>query len=344
MTCARELALLALLGIGCGSQGAAADPEVLKPAIGAPADFPELKAPDDNVPTAERIALGRSLFYDRRLSDTGQISCGSCHLQASAFADPNATSRGVYGRRGNRNAPALFNLAWGKAFFWDGSAPTLEHQATKPIENRLEMGSTLAEVIERLRADSSLSRKFERAYGSGPSEENLAKALASFVRSLISGENRYDAFKRGDTSALSDAEQRGEAIFNGERAECFHCHVGYNLTSQGYRNNGASADDPDVGRAGVSGNALDVGRFKTPSLRNVALTAPYMHDGSLATLEDVLEHYDAGGRGHPNTDPLIQPLGLNAEEKADLLAFLRSLTDEAFLTNPEFAEADHDPG
>ena len=340
---ARELLPLALLGIGCGSQGTAADPEVQKPAIGAPAGFPELKLPDDNVPTAERIALGRGLFYDRRLSDTGEISCGSCHLQASAFADTHATSRGVHGRRGTRNAQTLFNLAWGKAFFWDGSAPTLEQQATKPIENPLEMGSKLAEVVERLRVDLPLSQRFARAYGSGPSEENLARALASFVRSLISSDCRYDAFKRGDASALSDAEQRGATIFNGERGECFHCHVGYNLTSQGYRNNGAAADDPDVGRAGVTGKAVDVGKFKTPSLRNVALTAPYMHDGSLATLEDVLEQYNAGGRGHANTDPLIQPLGLSVDETADLLAFLGSLTDEAFLTNPDFADP-RDPG
>jgi cytochrome c peroxidase len=340
MSRARNLLLLALLGISGCSQAAAVEPEAPSPAIGAPAGFPELKTPDDNTPTAERVALGRSLFYDERLSDTGDISCASCHLQANAFADTSPTSSGVHGLRGTRNAPALFNLAWGKAFFWDGSAATLEQQATKPIENPLEMASTLAEVVERLRTDLALSRKFERAYGSAPDEDNLARALASFVRSLISSSSRYDAFTGGDTSALSDAEKRGEAIFNGERGECFHCHVGYNLTSQGYRNNGVAADDPDVGREAITGKALDAGKFKTPSLRNVAMTAPYMHDGSLATLEDVLQHYDAGGRGHPNTDPIVQPLGLSDDEMADVLAFLSSLTDEAFLTNPEFA----DPG
>jgi cytochrome c peroxidase len=341
MSRAHELLLrLALLGaVGC-SQGAAVESEAPSSAIVVPAGFPELKTPADNTPTAERIALGRSLFYDERLSATGDVSCGSCHLQANAFAEPRVTSSGVHGRRGTRNAPALMNLAWGKAFFWDGSSPSLEDQATKPIENPLEMDATLAEVTARLRADVALSREFELAFGSEPDAQNLARALASFVRSLISSGSRHDAFVNGDPSALSDAEKRGEAIFTGERGECFHCHVGYNLTSQGYRNNGMAHDDPDVGRQAITGMTLDTGKFKTPSLRNVALTAPYMHDGSLSTLADVVEHYNAGGRCHPNTDPIVRPLGLSDTEKTDLLAFLGTLTDEAFLLNPEFA----DPG
>jgi cytochrome c peroxidase len=341
MTLARPLLLLGLLSMAGCSDDAPHEPEAPpSAAISSPAGFPELKTPEDNLPTAARIALGRSLFYDERLSDTGEIACASCHLQENAFADPNPISTGVHGREGTRNAPGLANLAWGKAFFWDGSAPTLEEQATKPIENPLEMDAALSDVVARLGEDAELVQRFERAYGTGPDEDNLPRALASFVRSLISGNSRYDAFTGGDADALSEAEKRGEALFNGERGECFHCHVGYNLTSQGYRNNGSTADDPDVGREAITGKAIDLGKFKTPSLRNVAVTGPYMHDGSLATLRDVIEHYSAGGRGHPNTDPIILPLELTEDEKADLEAFLRALTDEEFLTNPDFADPD----
>lgn len=330
-----------MLGALCVLGGCSAEPvesPSLESALAAPSGFPALVAPDDNVPTAERVALGRDLFYDERLSSTEAVSCASCHLQAHAFADPNPHSLGVEGREGTRNAPGLINEAWGKSFFWDGREATLEQQAVKPIENPLEMAMTLGDVAARLARDADSVRKFERAYAAPPSAETIPKALASFVRSLISSESRYDAFLGGNENALSEAERRGEQLFSGERGECFHCHVGYNLTSQGYRNNGVLLGDPDSGRFEITGKPLDRGKFKTPTLRNVGVTAPYMHDGSLATLEAVVDQYDAGGRGHENTDPLIKPLGLSDDEKADLVAFLNALTDEAFLTNPAFGD------
>jgi cytochrome c peroxidase len=317
-----------LLLLGCAGEGA---PPPL-PAV--PADFPELPAPADNVLTPQRIALGRRLFYDKRLSRTGEIACASCHDQAHGFADPHRVSVGVEGRTGERNAPGLANLAWGTSFFWDGGAPTLEHQAIAPIKNPVEMDLTLAEANLRLAADPDVLAAFQQAYGEPPSEATLPRALASFVRSLVSGQSRFDRHRRGDTTALDDAEKRGLALFEGERAECFHCHVGWNLTNNAFRNDGIAAGDPDLGRARLTRQDVDAGKFRVPSLRNVAVTAPYMHDGSLTTLEEVIEQYDRGGRGHPNTDPTIRPLGLTAAEKADLLAFLRALTDEGFLTDP----------
>lgn len=330
----------ALLLGGCSSDPGT--PAPLESALATPRGFPALMAPADNLPTAERIALGRELFYDERLSSTKAVSCASCHVQARAFADPNPHSLGVEQREGTRNAPGLINEAWGKSYFWDGREATLELQAVKPIENPLEMASSLEEVATRLSGDARMMRRFEQAYSAPPTADTIPKALASFVRSLISSDSRYDQYLRGDEGALSAAERRGEEIFSGERGECFHCHVGYNLTSQGYRNDGIALDDPDPGRFEITGKPLDRGKFKTPTLRNVGVTAPYMHDGSLATLEAVVDHYDAGGRGHENTDPLIKPLGLGDIDKADLVAFLKALTDEAFLTNPAFADPAED--
>jgi cytochrome c peroxidase len=268
------------------------------------------------------------------------VSCASCHLQEHAFADPERVSRGVDGRLGTRNAMALINAAWGTSFFWHGGAPSLELQAVGPIKNPLEMDMTLAEVAERLAEDAAMSGAFEEAYEEPPNESTITRALASFVRSLVSADSAYDRFLAGDESALSKAARRGEALFHGERGECFHCHSGYNLTTNAFKNNGTSSDDPDPGRSEVTLREFDFGKFKIPTLRNVAVSAPYMHDGSLATLTEVIDAYAAGGRGHPNTDPTILRLQLNEADKADLLAFLESLTDEAFLTNPAFSDPD----
>lgn len=193
---------------------------------------------------------------------------------------------------------------------------------------------TMEEAVRRLSSDASYVEMFAEAFGTGPSPGALTKSIAAFMRTLVSGDSRHDRFVRGETGALSASEQRGMQLFFSERAECFHCHVGFNLTNNGFHNNGTRPDDPDLGREAVTERPADRGKFKVPSLRNVAVTAPYMHDGSLLTLEEVIEHYDRGGQGHPNTDPTIHPLRLTAEEKADLAAFLRALTDEAFLTDP----------
>lgn len=304
--------------------------------VTVPKSFPQLKVPADNALTRERVDLGRRLFFDTKLSRTQEVACASCHEQKHAFADPRRVSEGVEGKQGTRNAPPLFNLAWNKSFFWDGGAPTLEHQVIGPITNPLEMDMRMEDVVSRLAADASYVRQFEAAYEQKPSPEGVTKAIASFMRTMVSGESRYDRFKEGDKSALSEPEKRGMDLFFSERAECFHCHVGFNLTNNGFHNNGTRPDDPDFGRERITEKESDRGKFKVPSLRNVAVTAPYMHDGSIETLEAVVEHYAKGGEGHPNTDPTIHPLELTAQEKADLVAFLRSLTDEAFLEDPRF--------
>ena len=332
--------LLMSQAVSCAAPAVPVESGLPEAAITVPPGFPALTAPDDNLPTPDRIALGRRLFYDERLSRTEEISCSSCHVQAHAFSDPKRVSTGVDGQMGSRNAPALVNPAWGKSFFWHGGVSSLEVQAVGPIKNPLEMDMTLAEVARRLSKDAALLQEFKQAYGDEPNESTITRALASFERSLVSGNSAYDRYLRGDSSALGEAAARGEQLFNGERAECFHCHAGFNFTNNGFRNDGSDRNDPDEGRREITLKESDFGKFKIPTLRNVAVSAPYMHDGSLATLDDVIDAYVAGGRGHPNTDPTIMPLDLTTADKADLRAFLESLTDDDFLSNPAFAEPD----
>jgi cytochrome c peroxidase len=318
--------LFALVAIGCTD-----DFEV-----DVPDDFPAVPVPADNALTDARVSLGKRLFYDTQLSRTQEVSCGSCHLAEHAFSDPRPSSVGVAGRHGTRNAPSLVNVAYNTSFFWDGGAPTLEQQAIAPIINPLEMDMKIGDVVARLEADPAYVDAFEDAYDTRPSPGALTKALAAFMRTIVSGESRYDRFVRGDRTALTDSEQRGMAIFTGERGECFHCHVGFNFTNNGFRNNNLYAQYEDIGRARVTELDSDIGKFKVPTLRNVALTAPYMHDGSLATLEDVVEHYSSGGFQSATSDPTIRPLNLTPDEKHDLVAFLIALTDETIATNPRF--------
>jgi cytochrome c peroxidase len=326
---------LASLLLACGADGVGLLSPTAPPAGFAPADL-AATAPADAALTEPRAQLGLRLFHDKRLSRTGEIACASCHHQENAFSDPHPVSTGVDGRQGTRNAPALVNLAWGRSFFWDGSARSLEEQAGKPIENPLEMDLPRAEAVARVAADGGYRRAFADAYGGAPTEATLRAALASFVRTLVSGDSPYDRYLRGDESALDVAARRGEALFFGERARCFHCHPPQALTNDGFFNNGSYVEGGDAGRQQITGRPGDLGKFKVPGLRNVAASAPYMHDGSLATLEAVIEQYDRGGRGHPSTDPQIEPMNLGADERADLLAFLRALTDERFLRDPRF--------
>ncbi|HEX2657777.1 MAG TPA: cytochrome c peroxidase [Polyangia bacterium] len=267
----------------------------------------------------------------------GEVACASCHLSQNAFSDPNVVSTGVAQRQGTRNAPALVNLAWGRKFFWDGRAATLEEQAGMPIENPVEMDLPLADAVARVAADPRYAQAFADSYGGPATEEILRKAIASFVRVLVSANSGYDRHLRGDDAAFDAAAARGEAIFTTNKGGCFHCHSGAPLTNEGFFNNGLYNEGADVGRQAVTMRTGDRGKFKVPGLRNVAASAPYMHDGSLATLEDVVDMYDRGGNGDVTTDPLIHPLGLTPDEKADLVAFLRSLTDPDFLVDPRWA-------
>ncbi|MBI3682280.1 MAG: c-type cytochrome [Acidobacteria bacterium] len=263
-----------------------------------------LPAPEDNPLTAEKIALGRRLFFDRRLSRDSSVSCSSCHDPERAFSDGRALAVGVFQRKGRRNSPALINRGYGRLFFWDGRVATLEEQVLKPIEDSNEMDLPLSEAATRV---------------SLPPGE-IARALASFVRSILSGDSPFDRFINGDRAALTPEQQAGLQLFRG-KANCTACHVGPNFTDERLHNTGVAWRDGRLTDAGAG-----QGNFKTPTLREIARTAPYMHDGSLATLEEVIEYYDRGGNQSPGLDPEIHPLRLTATEKRDLLAFLRSLT------------------
>jgi cytochrome c peroxidase len=293
-------------------------------------------APADNALTEGRARLGKRLFFDKTLSRTGEISCATCHPPEHAFSDPQAVSTGVDQRQGTRNAPALINLAWGTSFFWDGRVRTLEEQAGKPIENPVEMDLALPDAAARVAADPGYAGLFEDAYGEPATEESLRKAIASFVRTLVSGDSPYDRHLRGDDTTFGEAERRGEELFLSEKGGCFHCHPSGRLTNEGFFNNGTYVDGGDPGRQMLTGRTGDLGKFKVPGLRNVGATAPYMHDGSVATLQEVIAQYERGGRGSAWTDPQVRILTLSASERSDLLAFLLSMTDAGFLADPRF--------
>ena len=273
--------------------------------------------PDANRLTAEKVALGRRLFHDRRLSADGVLSCASCHDPDRAFSQARAIAVGVRGRRGTRNAPALINRAWGRSFFWDGRTTTLEAQVLRPIEDPNELGSSVDVAAARV----------------GVPPERLSAALASYVRSIRSGDSPFDRYLDGDVAALSDEARAGLQIFRG-RGNCSLCHTGPTFTDERFHNTGVAWRAPtaswpgaflDDGRYLVTGRERDRGAFKTPTLREVARTAPYMHDGSLATLDEVVDFYDEGGRPNPYFDLNVRPLGLTAAEKRALVAFLQAL-------------------
>ncbi len=313
---------------GCGI----ADSDVRDPAVlDVPTGFEPIPIPDHNPLTAEKVALGERLFFDPHLSETGTVSCASCHLTEAAFADPRPISIGVHGRIGERNSPSLVNIGYINLLFWDGGALTLEAQALAPLEADFEMNMNLGDLISRIGEDPSYAAEFDEAFGEGPSIQNVTQALASFQRTIRSGGSRFDRFEAGAVDALSAAERRGMELFNG-KANCASCHAGFLFTNQAFENNGVAFTYPDSGRARITIDPADFMEFRVPSLRNVEKTAPYMHDGRFATLEDVIEHYDEGGSDVRNKSALIEPLRLTESEKGDLVAFLHTLTDEVILT------------
>lgn len=281
--------------------------------------------PDDNPLTREKIALGERLFFDPLLSGDSTVACASCHQPARAFSDSLSRSVGVRGLTTQRNAPTILNRAYGTSLFWDGRAASLEQAVVQPIQNPAEMNLPLPALVERLRASQHYRTEFASTFPDRVTAENLARALASYVRSLRSGNAAIDRFLHGDRGALSPEAQAGMRMFNG-RANCVACHVGPTFADEKFHNTGVSWGTEDVGRHAVTGSEEDRGVFKTPSLRNVALTAPYMHDGSFRTLDEVVEFYNRGANPNPHLDPEIKPLRLTAEEQRQLVAFLRALT------------------
>jgi cytochrome c peroxidase len=341
------LGALALLLGGCfPDAGAGSAPEDPDPGYSdgdwsparpvPPKGWPALAWPKDNPYSSAKAVLGRRLFFETALSRDRSVSCASCHEPSRAFSDAgNAFSAGVHGLRTHRNAPSLTNAGFGGAFLFEGGVPTLELQALAPLFAGNEMDMTGAEIEARLAADTLYVRLFRQAYGEGPiTLAGATKALATYQRTLVSFGSPYDRWRAGDGNALSPAAKRGEALFTGEKGDCWHCHAPPLFTNGDFHNLGIDSVLTDLGRALVTGKTSDEGKFKTPSLRNVAVTSPYLHDGRLSTLTEVVEHYNAGQGRHPNTDALMRPLGLSPQEVSDLVAFLEALTDSGFLAQP----------
>ena len=292
--------------------------------------FSALPIPEDNPMTADKIALGRRLFFDPLLSADSTISCGSCHLPERAFTDSLSISFGVKGRVGKRNSPTLFNLAYYPYFFAEGGNPRLETQILGPLESHEEMDFNMRDLMVRLQNHPEYPELFARVFPDHSIEPfTISRAIAAFERTLLSGNSAFDRYYYwGDENALSEQQKRGWDIF---KASCTGCHTGFMLTHFKFENIGLYESYNDIGRMRITRDTADEGKIKTPTLRNIALTAPYMHDGSMKSLREIIDHYNKGGKNHPNKSPLIQPLNLSDEDKDALEAFLHALTDKDLL-------------
>jgi cytochrome c peroxidase len=331
---------IALLGAACASDENTIPSEVnlASALLQVPEGFPEVDFPEDNAFTMARWELGRKLFYDPILSIDASISCGSCHNQSNSFSDVVAFSPGAENAPGTRNAPSLANVAYHPYFTREGGVPTLEMHVLVPIQEHNEFNHNIVAISEQLMMDEAYVEASQKAYERNPDPFVITRALATFQRTLLSGNSDYDKYLNGtDPTALSPEAKRGMELFFSNQTNCSSCHGGFNFTEYAFENNGLYETYQDNGKFRLTGIESDRAKFKVASLRNIELTAPYMHDGSMSTLEEVIEHYNSGGQPHPNKSELIQPLNLNEEEKAELLAFLRSLTDYDFITREAFS-------
>lgn len=303
-----------------------ASPEILatiKAHYVRPTDIP---TPEDNPLTEAKVSLGQALFFDPRLSGSNAISCASCHNPGFAWEDIRATSLGDSATVLGRHTPTILNMAWGELYFWDGRAESLEEQALGPIQSEVEMAQDLPSLIMELNAIPGYVNAFEEAFpGVGITEDTLAKAIASFERTVISGESPFDKWVSGDENAISDSAKKGFELFNG-KARCSACHSGWNFTDWSFHDIGL--ESADIGRYGILDFDSLRHAFKTPGLRNIVERAPYMHDGSIATLEAVIDHYNDGFVKRDSLSTEMAELGLTSKEKADLLAFLKSLSSD----------------
>lgn len=311
-----------------------------------PKGLPPLDIPASNPMTVEGVALGRRLFYETLLSGDNTMSCGTCHIQANGFAEPKQTSVGINGEVGTRNAMSIINIGWVRTgLFWDGRSATLEEQALEPVRNPIEMASSWQEVESKLNAHTEYPQLFKAAFNVDYIDSlTVTKAIAQFMRTLISGNSRFDRWHNRQEIQLNDQELRGFILYTTEEADCFHCHgLGGLITDNQFNNNGLDVEYTDMGRYEVTGNEMDRARFRTPTLRNIEMTAPYMHDGRFFTLEEVVEHYSEHVKVSPTISPLMELVGNNGaqltqQQKEDLVAFLRTFTDHEFLNNPDFSD------
>ncbi len=304
-----------------------------------PKGFPEIDFPEGNEFTKSRWDLGKRLFYDPVLSRDNSLSCASCHSPELAFSDDTAFSIGSEGRLGTRNSPTLANVAYHPYLTREGGVPTLEMQVLVPIQEHNEFDFNIVLITERLRTDSSYQLMAKEAYDREVDPFVITRAIACFERSLLSGYSPFDQYKyHEDQSALSPSEINGMKLFFSAKTNCSKCHDNFNFTNYEFENNGLYEIYEDEGKFRLSGEESDRALFKVPSLRNIELTAPYMHDGSISTLEEVIEHYQSGGKPHQNKSAYIKPLDLSETEKSDLVQFLKTLTDDTFISNPMFAQ------
>ena len=293
--------------------------------------LPNMPIPPHNPQTAAKVELGKMLFFDPRLSKGNAISCAFCHNPGTGWADARQFSIGVGGEQGGRQAPTVLNTGYQTFQFWDGRAGSLEEQALVPIQNRIQMAETLPNVVKKLNAVPEYKKRFKEVFGTEVSAEGIARAIAAFERTVVSTNSAYDKYLAGDKAALSEAAARGLGLFTG-KAGCEACHNGPNFTDNRFHNIGVPQVGPlkeDVGRYAVTKQEQDRMAFKTPTLRSVALTAPYMHDGAFKTLDEVIEFYNKGGEAVLGKDLSMTPLNLTNQEKNDLVEFLKALTGES---------------
>ncbi len=299
-----------------------------------PMGFSEPILRKDNPITFSKIALGKKLFFDPILSLDSSISCGSCHRPQFAFSDPNPISPGVKGKIALRNAPSLSNLAWHPYFFAEGGSPNLEAQVLGPVEDQNEMAFSIVKAVNRLKDNSTYNQLFQEVFLDSPSVYTTTRAIAAFERSLISSNSKFDKYVlEGDKAAFTPVEKRGYELFISDSLKCNTCHSGFMLTDFSFQNNGIYEIYEDPGRARLTLNDTDRGKFKVPSLRNIAFTGPYMHDGSFKNLEEIIDHYASGGKNHENQSRKIQGFSISEEDKIALVQFLQCLTDSVFIGN-----------
>lgn len=329
------IAIVFMLGLGLWMRGIQHEDE-LKP-FKEPFGLPPVHWPQHNPYSLAKAELGRKLFFDKRLSTDGTVSCATCHQVPEAFADPNVIAVGIHGHKGKRHTPTIINVAYNDYQFWDGRAKNLEMQALGPIGNANEMTlekdskAAYHDCENNIRQISEYGPLFKKAFGHEECTiEDIAMAIATFERTILSGNSPYDKYMAGDKTALTAEQIRGLALF--KKVGCVNCHLGVNFTNNRFENIGVGMDekDPDLGRYAITKDERDWGAFKVPTLREASLTAPYMHDGSLKTLEEVIDYYDKGGIPNKNLHSLMQPLHLSAQDKQDLLAFLISLNGEGW--------------
>ena len=313
--------------------GADSKKEEFKIAIPSGLDESAYVVPADNPMTKEKVDLGRLLFFDKRLSKDNTIACATCHMTEHAFTDGMPVSKGIKGQKGGRSAPTVINRAFSTVQFWDGRAATVEEQAVGPLVNPIEHGfANHAELVKKLNKIKGYKVAFRHVFGTDVTREGIGKAIAAFERTVLSGNSRSDQYDtEGNEDALSESEKRGLALFR-DKARCTKCHSGFNFSDEKFHNLGIGMDapSPDFGRFEVTRKEEDKGSFKTPTLREIALTAPYMHDGRFKTLDEVVNFYNKGGIKNSFQDSLILPLDLTEEEKKDIVAFLHSLNGEGW--------------